>query len=401
MKSIIKAKNNHQTSNPQKWLVPRRWPNTAGLGPWLDKGLSTPYPLSSGSAFFPRNVWQLETQNSDQVIPKKVWEMLTAWRPTPIREACGLRAALGIKSRILFKDESSSPTYSYKANAALPQAWFAAEENIKGLMAYTLAGYWGLALAWACAQIGLDCRVMIPQQVFSQRPDLMHKIKAYGADLQCVSSRPSPEVLSDSSWRFAVGCFLNAVVAFNSIIGVEAVNQLDVMGIWPDVLVGACGGGTNFAGLVLGFLACSKATKHERPRLIAVEPSAVGKLKHGILKPVRILGLKGPIYNTLTLNGDPNENPDGYSSWAPGLTYPTTTPLIVTLASQGFLRAYECTEKAAKEAARLFAETEGIRSAPEAAYAIWGGIEVAKHMDKSKSPGTVLFCLSGGHRIDE
>jgi tryptophan synthase beta chain len=401
MKSNQEIKTNCCVVKPKEWLVPRQWSGVAELGPCLDEELNIPYPISSGSMFFPRAVWELETANVKQIIPASLRKMLSLWRPTPIREASSLCKALGIESRIFYKDESSSPAYSYKLNSALPQAWFAAEEGIKGLVAYTLAGYWGIALAWACAKIGLDCRVIVPPQVFSQRPDLMREIRKYGADLQSIDCRPGREILENASQRFAVGCFLNAVVAFNSVIGIEAVEQLESMDVWPDAVVGACGGGTNFAGLILEFLMNKNIKERKRPRLIAVEPNVVGKLTHGTLKPVRILGPTGPVYNTLTSNTNQSANQENSCSpWAPGLTYPTTTPLIVALASQNLLESYECTENAAKEASMLFAKTEGIRPAPEAAYAVWGGVEAAKRMDKSESPGTVLFCLSGGHRLD-
>lgn len=386
---------------PRQWIVPAEWPGVADLGPWLDEERSGAYPVDRAQIFLPAGLWELETACERVQIPDAVRDLLALWRPTPIRCADHLTAALGIRSRILYKDETACLVHSYKANAALAQAWFASQEGIPGLVAFTLSGYWGVALAWACRQFGIRSKVLVPEAVLTQRPELFQDVLTWNGELEVANHKPLPDDLK-GGFKFAVGCFLNAVVAFNSVLGQESLQQLANMGISPDILVGCCGGGTNFGGMAFPFLLSGQAREEKGQELVAVEPIGASKFGHqAMTAPVRVFGPSGPVYFTRTTAQTPDRTASsGRRVWAPGLSYPTTTPFLVSLANCGMITSMVCSECDAQQAGDAFLRYEGIRPAPEAAYAVWGALESARRLDAGGRPGTVFFCLTGGHRGD-
>lgn len=382
---------------PAEWFSPRRWKDVSKLGPWLDAGSELGYPAAKGERYFSSALWRVELSDCDLKIPSELREVYKSWRPTPLREAVSLCDRLGIRSRIFYKDESASPVFSYKAIAAVTQAWFASQEGISKLTAFTLSGYWGIALAWACAKFGISAKIVLPKATFSKRKELLTQLSRWNADMETVDDRPDfRKALQDDS-RLATGCFFNSVVSFNSMIGQEAMSQLELQGISPDSIVGCCGGGTNLGGMLLPFLL--QGTSEKSPRFVTIEPKAVRKFERSRIEQVRMLDEEGPRYSTFTIDKELLDE-SIRDSWAPGLTYPVVTPLLVALQLQKRLCNASCSDKEARIAAELFFQSEGIEPAPEAAFAVWGAIEEARYLDSIGKPGVVLFCLSGGHRRD-
>jgi tryptophan synthase beta chain len=380
---------------PKHWLSPRLISGVSGLGPFEEGTERASFPSIRGETLFPRAVWTLEVSEGATAIPAPLREIMATWRPTPLREARRLQSVLGLKSRVFFKDESVSPVGSYKANAALAQAWFASRDGVASLAGYTLAGFWGAALGWAAERFKLPCQVMIPRELLERRPELIEAAARWGAEVKGVNVRPDRVTLCRNGVRLAAGCFFNSVVAFNSVIGQEACAQLRALEIRPDVLVGCCGGGTNFSGLLLPFL-IDKEPAAVLPRLIAVEPAASRKFDAANrARSVAVLGPSGPYYSTLTPTQKPRTGSlAGGLPWAPGLSYPVATPLLVALHASGRLEGRSCDESSAMSAGQLFEEAEGILVAPESAYAVWGAIEAARELDRVADEGSVLFCLT-------
>ncbi len=387
---------------PICWRVPGEWPGVLKLGPWIDGECTERYDPGQHAKILVDGAWQLEVGSERRQIPGDLHRMLADWRPTPLREAKTLCRSLGIRSTILFKDETASPVHSYKANAALAQAWFAKQEGIQELIAFTLSGYWGVAVAWACAQFGIRATIMAPQALLASRKQLLEQVHRWGGVIEASEVRPSLDLLVERRARFAVGCFLNSVVGFNSVIGQESKEQLASMSVVPDAIVGCCGGGTNFGGMVLPFLLDHPVGGDvAAPEFVAVEPDHAHKLGHRDIKPVRTFGSQGPLYRSLTTClPDAKGIKSSEETWAPGLSYPVTTPLLVELASRGRLTSLTCSLREAKSAAALFEECEHIAPAPESAYAIWGALEIARRLDAADRPGAILFGLTGARPAD-
>ncbi|MCX7868477.1 MAG: TrpB-like pyridoxal phosphate-dependent enzyme, partial [Terrimicrobiaceae bacterium] len=293
--------------------IPKQWYNLAAdlpspAPPPLHPATGEPLSPSDLEPLFAKELIAQEISTEREIpIPKEVRELLAQWRPTPLFRARRLEAALGTPARIYYKYEGTSPSGSHKLNTALAQAWFNKAEGTKRITTETGAGQWGSALSIACAMFGIPCEVFMVRVSFDQKPYRKALMEAYGA--RCIAS-PSTETAcgreilardpectgslgiaiseaveaaatSGGAKKYALGSVLNHVLLHQSVIGEEALKQMDMAGEYPDMVIGCVGGGSNFAGIAYPFLRYN-LTEGKKTRLIAVEPKAAPSLTRGI-----------------------------------------------------------------------------------------------------------------------
>jgi len=349
-----------------------------------------------------------------------VVEKYKIWRPTPLIRAYQLEKALDTPAKIYYKYEGASPAGSHKANTSIPQAYYNKMAGIKRLATETGAGQWGSALSLACSFYGLECTVYMVKISYGQKPYRRSFMQTYGAEViaspsdrtqagrNVLAVNPDSlgslglaisEAVEDAAGRadtnYALGSVLNHVILHQTVIGLEAKKQLAMAGDYPDVIIGACGGGSNFAGIAFPFLMDRFAG--QAVRLLAVEPTACPTLTRGVFAyDYGDLGKLTPIVKMYTLGH--NFMPSGIH--AGGLRYHGESPLVSQLYHDGFIEAQAYDQREIFEAALTFAKTEGIIPAPESAHAIRGAIvEALKAKEVGKS-STILFSLSGHGHFD-
>jgi len=269
--------------------VPEAWFNviphlTDPLEPPLHPGTRQPVGPDDLTPLFPMALIAQEVSGEAYIdIPGEVLDVLRLWRPTPLVRARRFEEALGTPARIYLKDESVSPAGSHKPNTAVPQAFYNKAEGVKRLTTETGAGQWGSALAFASPLFGLECMVYMVRASHEQKPYRRVMMQTWGADVV-----PSPvdepghpgslgKAISDAvrdagsreDTHYSLGSVLNHVLLHQTVIGQEAKRQLDLAGErLPDVVIGCCGGGSNFGGIALPFV------PDKDVRLLAAEPTA-------------------------------------------------------------------------------------------------------------------------------
>lgn len=354
-------------------------------------------------------------------IPEPVLERYKMYRPTPVFRALGLERRLGYRGKILFKREDLSPSGSHKPNTAIPQAYYAAAQDLRELITDTGAGHWGSALAWACHGLGLSCTVFMTRGSFLTKP-----YRPYLMALSSASVRPSPDELTDRGRallaqdpdhagslgigmgeamdavrsrpeaRLALGCMSYYAALHQTIVGGELAKQLELAGIQPDVLVGCVGGGTNLFGFAAPWLAAALETG-SAPEVVAAESAHVPALTRGEYRYdfADAFGLT-PKVLMYTL-GHEFLPPKMHSA---GLRYHGKSPIVSLLVRKGLIRPTAIEQGEAFRACRLFFETEGILPAPETGHAIAAVLhEVARAQAEGRDK-TVVFCLSGTGYLD-
>jgi tryptophan synthase beta chain len=406
--------------------LPRRWYNIradmpTAAQPVLHPGTGQPVGPDDLAPLFPMALIAQEVSEEPEVaIPDEVLEIYSLWRPTPLYRAHRLEEATGTRSRIFYKYEGVSPPGSHKPNTAVAQAYYNKQEGRTRLSTETGAGQWGSALAFACRLIGLDCKVYMVRISYEQKPNRRSMIQAWGAEIipspseeteagrAIVAEDPdSPgslgiaisEAVEDAAGRddtaYSLGSVLNHVLLHQTVIGQEALAQMELAGAFPDVVIGCVGGGSNFAGLAFPFLREKIAGRDID--VLACEPAACPTLTRGLfaydfgdtskltpLVPMHTLGhdfIPAPIH-------------------AGGLRYHGVAPLISQLVRDGLIRADAYLQNDVFESAVLFAGSEGILPAPEAAHAIHGALQVARAADDAGEERTILFNLSGHGHFD-
>ena len=291
--------------------LPTRWYNVlhdlpTPLPPVLHPGTGQPVGPDDLAPLFPMALIEQEVTSAQYVeIPGDVLDVYRLWRPSPLYRAHRLEAALGTPARIYYKYEGVSPAGSHKPNTSVPQAFYNAQAGIRRLTTETGAGQWGSALAFACAQYGLDCEVWQVRASYDQKPYRKIMIETFGGTVH-----PSPSTLTaagrailaehpdstgslgiaiseavevaaqDPSTNYALGSVLNHVLLHQTVIGEEALLQLAQVGETPDLLVGCTGGGSNFGGLMFPFLR-ERWAGRMNPKVLAVEPAACPSLTQG------------------------------------------------------------------------------------------------------------------------
>ncbi len=354
-------------------------------------------------------------------IPDEVRELYKLWRPSPLVRALRLEKALDTPAKIYYKYEGVSPAGSHKLNTAIPQAFYNKQAGIKRLATETGAGQWGSALSMACNFFGLECTVYMVKVSYHQKPYRRSIMQVFGAEIfaspsdqtnagrQILAADPDSmgslgiaisEAVEDAAMRadtnYALGSVLNHVMLHQTVIGQEAKAQMEKANDYPDIVIGCCGGGSNFAGLGFPFLH-DNLSKGKKVRVMAVEPEACPTLTRGkfAYDYGDVAGMT-PLLPMYTLGKD--FMPAGIH--AGGLRYHGDSPLVSQLLLDGLIEAKAVSQLGIFEAALAFARAEGIVPAPESAHAIRGAIDEALACKESGEGKTILFGLSGHGHFD-
>jgi len=372
---------------------------------------------------FPQALIEQETTMEQYVpIPDEVREIYKLYRPTSLIRARRLEKALDTPAHIYFKYEGESPAGSHKLNSAVPQAFFNKISGTHAMTTETGAGQWGSALAMACQMFGIDLEVFMVNASFLGKPYRRVIMETYGAQ---VFASPSPrtktgrsylekrpdhpgslgiaiseavEVAAESggSKKYGLGSVLNHVMLHQTVIGEEALKQMDLAGEYPDVVIGCVGGGSNFAGLAFPFMR-ENLKGGQRTRLLAVEPTATPSLTRGTygFDYGDSAGIV-PILKMYTLGSDFLPDP----IHAGGLRYHGMSPILSGLYNAGLIEAIAVEQRAVFEAAIQFARAECIVPAPESAHAIRAAIDEALDAREKGEKRVILFNLSGHGMLD-
>ena len=444
-------------TQPVKYLLdesrmPKAWYNlVADLPtpppPVLHPGTSQPIGPDDLAPLFPRSLIEQEVATEREIeIPKPVREIYRQWRPSPLYRARRLEQALGTPARIYYKYEGVSPAGSHKPNTAVPQAFYNCEAGVKRIATETGAGQWGSSLAFAGALFGIEVEVFMVRVSYNQKPYRRALMETWGAT--CIASpsertaagramlaqRPDHPgslgiaiseaveiaaqrddtkyalgsvlnqlrqalnvgaVMRDDT-KYALGSVLNHVLLHQTVVGLEAMAQLDMADDYPDIIVGCTGGGSNFAGIAFPFLG-AQLRGGRKVRVIAVEPAACPTLTRGPyaydfgdtahLTPLTKMHTLGSTFT-----------PPGFH--AGGLRYHGMAPLVSHVKQLGLIEARAYPQLSCFEAGVLLARTEGILPAPEANHAIRGAIDEALRCKEEGVSRTILFNLCGHGHFD-
>jgi tryptophan synthase beta chain len=407
--------------------LPRAWYNLAAdlpvpLPPPLHPGTHEPIGPDDLAPLFPMALIAQEVSTERTIdIPEPVRAVYRQWRPTPLFRARRLEEALQTPARIYYKYEGVSPAGSHKPNTAVAQAFYNKEAGVTRLATETGAGQWGSSLAFAGAVFGLHVDVFMVRVSYDQKPYRRALMESYGA--RCVPS-PSPETASGRAvletrpdhpgslgiaiseavevaaqrddTKYALGSVLSHVLLHQTVIGQEALAQLDLAGDYPDIVIGCTGGGSNFAGIAFPFIGA--ALRGGRPlRVIAVEPAACPSLTRGTYAyDFGDTGRLTPLVKMHTLGSA--FIPPGFH--AGGLRYHGMAPMVSHLKALDLIEARAYTQMPCFEAGVLFARTEGILPAPEANHAVRGAIDEALRCREEGTSRVILFNLCGHGHFD-
>jgi tryptophan synthase beta chain len=351
-----------------------------------------------------------------------VREIYKLYRPTPLLRARRLEKALGTPAHIYYKNEGVSPAGSHKPNTAIAQAYYNKVAGTKALTTETGAGQWGSSLAFACNVFGLDLEVYMVKVSYQQKPYRRNLMETYGAKVYAsptdltnygrsvlaenpnsqgslgiaISEAVEVAATSNGAKKYSLGSVLNHVLLHQTVIGEEALKQMDLANEYPDVVIGCVGGGSNFAGIAYPFLR-ENLKNGKRTRLVGVEPTATPTLTKGVYAfDYGDTAKMAPIVKMYTLGHD--FMPPGIH--AGGLRYHGMAPSISALQDAGYIDAVSVKQKSTFEAAVLFAKTEGIVPAPESAHAIRATIDEALDAKAKGEKRIILFNLSGHGNFD-
>lgn len=406
--------------------MPRQWynimadmPNIPAIP--LHPATQKPVGPDDLSAIFPMALIEQEMTTQRWIdIPDEVLDIYTLWRPSPLYRAKRLENALKTPARIYYKYEGVSPAGSHKPNTAIPQAFYNKKAGIKRIATETGAGQWGSSMALAGSMFGLEVTVYMVKVSYNQKPYRRIAMETWGATVH-----PSPsdttnsgraalkinpenpgslglaisEAVEDAATRsdtnYALGSVLNHVVLHQTITGIEAKKQLELVGEYPDIIIGCCGGGSNFGGISFPFL-YDKINGREL-RAIAVEPASCPTLTKGEFRYDfgDSAGLT-PFLMMYTLGHD--FMPPGIH--AGGLRYHGDSSLVSQLYHDGIIEAKAYNQIPVFEAAMTFANTEGIIPAPESSHAIRSAIDEALLCKEEGKEKCILFNLSGHGYLD-
>jgi tryptophan synthase beta chain len=392
--------------------IPSAWFNVLPvmpepLQPPLHPGTKEPIGPDDLAPLFPMGLIAQEVSTEPWIdIPGEVVDILRLWRPTPLVRAERLERALDTPARIYFKDESVSPAGSHKTNTSVPQAYYNRAEGTERLSTETGAGQWGTALAFACAQFDLECKVYMVRASYEQKPYRKILMETWGASVV-----PSPvdqpdhpgslglaisDAVQDAASRddthYALGSVLNHVLLHQTVIGLEAREQLALADeARPDVVIGSCGGGSNFGGIALPFVSDAAV------RLVAVEPSSCPTLTEGSFDyDFGDTAGMTPLLPMYTLGHDFVPP----SIHAGGLRYHGDSPIISSLVRGGRMEAIAYPQGKTFEAAVQFARAEGKVPAPETGHAIRAVVDEALAAKETGEERVILFNYSGHGLLD-
>jgi tryptophan synthase beta chain len=407
--------------------IPKQWYNLLAdfpepLPPPLHPGTKQPVSLEMMTAIFPENLVRQEMCPDRYVeIPEPVRDIYALWRPTTLLRAVRLEKALKTPAHIYYKYEGASPAGSHKVNTSVAQAFFNKEAGTKRLATETGAGQWGASVALACKLFDLECNVYMVKVSYQQKPYrrmLMHTWGAtvhpspsdqtsYGRKLMAEDphcngslgiaiSEAIEDTVTHPNTKYALGSVLNHVCLHQSVIGQEAIQQMEMAGEEPDVIFGCAGGGSNFAGIAFPFIH-KKIKEGKKYRIVAVEPSACPSLTQGELRyDFGDTAETTPLMMMHTLGH--NFMPP--SIHAGGLRYHGMAPMVSHALKLGLIEAEAVHQTKVFDAATLFARSEGIVPAPESAHAIAAVVKEAIAAREAGQKRVLLFNLSGHGLLD-
>jgi tryptophan synthase beta chain len=412
----------NETDLPKSWynvMADSPLPPTPVLHPVTLKPV-TPEFLS---VLFPMELIQQEVSVERYIeIPEEVREIYKLYRPTPLHRARQLEKALGTPAHIYFKNESVSPAGSHKLNTAIPQAFYNKIANTKAMTTETGAGQWGSALSMACNFFGLDLEVYMVRVSYNQKPYRRILMECYGANVFAsptdrtqfgrsvlevhpdspgslgiaISEAVEVAATSGGKKKYSLGSVLNHVLMHQTVVGEEALMQMDMADEYPDVVIGCVGGGSNYAGLAYPFLR-QNLKEGRRTRFVAVEPTATPSITKGEYAfDYGDTAKMAPIVKMYTLGH--TFVPAGIH--AGGLRYHGMAPSLSAFCSAGLIQAFSVPQLATFEAAVQFACAEGIIPAPETAHAVRVAIDEALDAKEKGEKRIILFNFSGHGLLD-
>ncbi|HEY6934189.1 MAG TPA: TrpB-like pyridoxal phosphate-dependent enzyme [Marmoricola sp.] len=407
--------------------MPTRWYNIVpdlpvAPPPYLHPATGQPVGPDDLVGLFPMALIEQEVSSDRFVdIPPEVLEVYRLWRPSPLYRAHNLERALNTPARIYYKYEGVSPAGSHKPNTSVPQAFYNAQAGIRKLTTETGAGQWGTALAFACAQYGLECEVWQVRASYDGKPYRKVMIETFGGVVH-----PSPSDLTEAgravlkehpdspgslgiaiseavemaaaspTTNYALGSVLNHVLMHQTVIGEEALLQLAKVDETPDVIIGCTGGGSNFGGLAFPFLREKLAGRID-PVIRAVEPASCPSLTKGVYAyDFGDTAGMTPLMKMHTLGHDFIPDP----IHAGGLRYHGMSPLMSHIYEEGLVEATARKQRECFAAGVLFARTEGIVPAPEPTHALAETIAEAERCTESGEEKVILTALCGHGHLD-
>ena len=420
--------NRHNRFNLNASEMPKAWYNIAAdlpvpPAPPLHPGTRQPVTPQDLAPIFPLELIKQEASTERFIdIPDEVRDIYRITRPTPLVRAYQLEKYLDTPARLYFKYEGVNPAGSHKTNTAIPQAYYNRQAGVKKLVTETGAGQWGSALSYACRLFDMKCQVFMVRVSYDQKPYRKAFMNLFGAEViaspssatrsgrNMLAADPgSPGSLGmaiseavevaaqDPSANYALGSVLNHVMLHQTIIGQEAKLQMEQAGDYPDLVIACVGGGSNFAGISFPFLQDKLTGNQKSLRVIAVEPRSCASLTSGRFEYDfgDTAGLT-PLLKMFTLGHD--FIPPGIH--AGGLRYHGMAPLVSHLYDLKQIEAEAYPQSETFEAARVFAQTEGIIPAPESSHAIKAAIRQAELCKAEGTAKTILFNLSGHGFLD-
>ncbi len=372
---------------------------------------------------FPQGLIEQEVSRERWIeIPEEVQDVLKMWRPTPLYRARRWEQALDTPAKIYYKWEGVSPPGSHKPNTAVAQCYYARQEGLEGFATETGAGQWGSALSFATQLFGLKCKVFMVKISYQQKPYRRIAMETWGGT---VVPSPSTETragrailaqdpdttgslgiaiseaieyaVTHEGWKYSLGSVVNFVLLHQTVIGLEALKQMEKAGEYPDILIGCVGGGSNFAGLFLPFIREKLIGSRPDLRVINVESTACPSLTRGLYAyDWGDTAKTGPVAKMHTVGHSFIPAP----VHAGGLRYHGMAPIICRLYEDGFVEARAYHQNAVFEAAESFARAEGFIVAPETAHAVRAVYEEALACKESGEAKVILFNASGHGHFD-
>ena len=408
--------------------LPKAWYNVRAdmkkkPAPLLNPGTGKPVTFEDLQPVFCDELIKQELDNDTPYIPipEDILTFYKMYRPSPLVRAYFLEQALGTPAHIYYKFEGNNTSGSHKLNSAIAQAYYAKKQGLKGVTTETGAGQWGTALSMASAFFGLDCQVYMVKVSYEQKPFRREVMRTYGASvtpspsmttdigkkinaefpgttgsLGCAISEAVEAAVKQPGYRYVLGSVLNQVLLHQSVIGLETKAALDKLGVKADLIIGCAGGGSNLGGLISPFVG-EKLRGEADYDILAVEPASCpsftrGKYAYDFCDTGKVC----PLAKMYTLGSSfiPSANHAG------GLRYHGMSSILSELYDQGLMRATSVEQTKVFEAAKLFAQTEGILPAPESSHAIRATIDEALKCKESGQAKNIVFGLTGTGYFD-
>ena len=408
--------------------LPKAWYNVRAdmkkkPAPLLNPGTGKPVTFEDLQPVFCDELIKQELDNDTPYIeiPEDIRTFYKMYRPSPLVRAYFLEQALGTPAHIYYKFEGNNTSGSHKLNSAIAQAYYAKKQGLKGVTTETGAGQWGTALSMSSAFFGLDCQVYMVKVSYEQKPFRREVMRTYGASvtpspsmnteigkkinaefpgttgsLGCAISEAVEAAVKQPGYRYVLGSVLNQVLLHQSVIGLETKAALDKLGVKADLIIGCAGGGSNLGGLISPFVG-EKLRGEADYDILAVEPASCpsftrGKYAYDFCDTGKVC----PLAKMYTLGSSfiPSANHAG------GLRYHGMSSILSELYDQGLMRATSVEQTKVFEAAKLFAQTEGILPAPESSHAIRATIDEALKCKESGEAKNIVFGLTGTGYFD-